>query len=100
MIRLLYRFIEPSGGCILINGQDICAVDLDSLRKAIAIVPQESVLFHNTIGYNINYGDLSKSNEDVVVAAQMAEIHNSINRWPKQYDTQVNIILVLNGIHF
>lgn len=89
MIRLLYRFIEPSSGSILINGQDICAVDLTSLRKAIAIVPQESVLFHNTIGYNINYGDLSKSREEVVMAARMAEIHNSIDRWPKQYETQV-----------
>lgn len=90
MIRLLYRFIEPQSGKILINGQDISAVDLHSLRKKIAIVPQDSVLFHNTIGYNINYGDLSKSQHDVVSAARMAEIHESINRWPKQYETQVN----------
>lgn len=89
MIRLLYRFIEPKSGKIFINGQDIGAVDLLSLRKEIAIVPQDSVLFHNTIGYNINYGDISKSHEQVVLAARMAEIHDSINRWPHQYDTQV-----------
>ncbi|XP_058460836.1 iron-sulfur clusters transporter ABCB7, mitochondrial isoform X2 [Malaya genurostris] len=89
MVRLLYRFFEPTSGQILINGQDIREVDLLSLRKAIAIVPQDSVLFHDTIRHNIHYGDLSKSREDMESAARMADLHDSINSWPKQYDTQV-----------
>lgn len=95
MIRLLYRFVEPTGGEITIGGQNIANVDLHSLRKSIAIVPQDSVLFHNTIGYNINYGSLKKNQQDVEEAAQMAEIHNSILSWPKKYDTEVCIIFKL-----
>ncbi|XP_037049568.1 ATP-binding cassette sub-family B member 7, mitochondrial isoform X2 [Bradysia coprophila] len=89
MIRLLYRFFEPQSGSILIGGQNINDVDIDSLRKSIAIVPQDSVLFHNTIKYNINYGNLSKSQADVEKAAKMADIHDSILNWPNGYDTQV-----------
>ncbi|XP_055608906.1 iron-sulfur clusters transporter ABCB7, mitochondrial isoform X2 [Uranotaenia lowii] len=89
MVRLLYRFFEPTSGEILINGQNIREVDLDSLRKAIAIVPQDSVLFHDTIRHNINYGDLSKQQPEVEEAARMADLHESIQSWPRQYDTQV-----------
>lgn len=89
MIRLLYRFFDPTSGEILIGNQNIKDVNLTSLRKAIAIVPQESVLFHDSIKYNINYGDLEKSAEDVKQAARMAELHDSIEQWPKGYDTQV-----------
>ncbi|EDS29700.1 ATP-binding cassette sub-family B member 7 [Culex quinquefasciatus] len=89
MVRLLYRFFEPTSGQILINGQNIREVELDSLRKAIAIVPQDSVLFHDTIRHNIHYGDLSKQQAEVEEAARMADLHGSILRWPKQYDTQV-----------
>ncbi|XP_037578117.1 iron-sulfur clusters transporter ABCB7, mitochondrial-like isoform X1 [Dermacentor silvarum] len=89
VIRLLYRFFDPSDGRILINGQDIKTVDLDSLRKAIAVVPQDAVLFYNTIEYNLHYGDFSRSLEDVRQAANMAELHDSIMAWPKQYATQV-----------
>lgn len=89
MIRLLYRFFDPTSGEILIGNQNIKEVNLGSLRKAIAIVPQESVLFHDTIRYNINYGNLEKTEEDVKHAARMAELHNSIEQWPKAYETQV-----------
>lgn len=89
MVRLLYRFFEPQNGSILIGGQNINDVDLESLRKSIAIVPQDSVLFHNTIKYNINYGNLAKSHADVENAAKMADIHDSILNWPNGYDTQV-----------
>lgn len=89
MIRLLYRFMEPTAGSIHIGGQNIADVDLYSLRRSIAIVPQDSVLFHNTIGYNINYGNLARSQADVEQAAKMAEIHESIVRWPNAYETQV-----------
>lgn len=89
MVRLLYRFFEPSSGSISIGNQLINDVDLDSLRKAIAIVPQECVLFNDTIEYNIQYGDLNRSRADVEEAARMAGLHDSIVKWPLQYDTQV-----------
>lgn len=89
MVRLLYRFFEPKNGRILIDGQDVRDVDLESLRRAISIVPQDSVLFHDTIKHNIRYGDLSASEEEVIKAAKMAEIHDSIVKWPNGYETQV-----------
>lgn len=89
MVRLLYRFFEPISGEIRIGGQNIKDVDMDSLRKAIAIVPQDSVLFHDTIRYNIHYGNLSKPQEDMEQAARMADLHEQILGWPNGYDTQV-----------
>ncbi|KAI3384341.1 hypothetical protein SNEBB_001584 [Seison nebaliae] len=90
IVRLLYRFYDPSNGKIFINGQDITRVDLNSLRKTISVVPQDCVLFHDTIYHNIHYGDLSKSMEDVIRVAKMANIHQSIvGHFPKQYDTMV-----------
>ncbi|CAN8017528.1 unnamed protein product, partial [Ixodes persulcatus] len=89
VIRLLYRFYDPDKGRILINGQDIRDVNLDSLRKVIAVVPQDAVLFHNTIEYNLHYGDFSRPIEDVQKAADMAELHDSIMAWPQRYETQV-----------
>ncbi|CRK95805.1 CLUMA_CG009260, isoform B [Clunio marinus] len=89
MVRLLYRFFEPTSGEIKISGQNIRDVDMDSLRKSIAIVPQDSVLFHDTIQHNIHYGDLSKSQEEMEQAARMADLHEQIIRWPNGYATQV-----------
>lgn len=89
LVRLLYRFYEPTNGRILIGDHDIRDVDLDSLRKSISIVPQDSVLFHDTIKHNLHYGDLNASEEAVVRAARMAELHDSIMTWPNQYETQV-----------
>ena len=89
MVRLLFRFFEPKSGEIHIAGQNIREVDLDSLRKAIAIVPQDSVLFHDTIRHNIHYGNLSKKKEEMENAARMAELHDSIVQWPNGYETQV-----------
>ncbi|XP_071440585.1 iron-sulfur clusters transporter ABCB7, mitochondrial isoform X2 [Hetaerina americana] len=89
IIRLLFRFYEPTSGKILIGNNDITSVNLESLRKSIAIVPQDSVLFHNTIFYNLNYGNLSKSKDEVYIASKMAELHDSVLHWPNGYDTQV-----------
>jgi ATP-binding cassette subfamily B (MDR/TAP) protein 7 len=89
MVRLLFRFFEPTSGDIYIAGQKISDVDLDSLRKSMAVVPQDAVLFHDTIRYNIHYGSLDKSQEDVEKAARMADIHDSILKWPNKYETQV-----------
>lgn len=63
---------------------------MESLRKNIAVVPQDSVLFHDTIYYNLHYGNLEKSKEDVYKAATLADLHTSVLQWPKGYDTQVN----------
>ncbi|KAG8235212.1 hypothetical protein J437_LFUL015900 [Ladona fulva] len=88
IIRLLFRFYEPQSGTITIGGQNINDVDLESLRRSIAIVPQDSVLFHNTIFYNLHYGNLAKGDEEVYKASKMADIHDSIMLWPKGYETQ------------
>jgi len=89
VVRLLYRFFKPDSGSINLGGYPIDAVSLDSLRKSISVVPQDSVLFHDTIRHNIGYGDLSAKEEDVIKAAELAELHDSILDWPKGYDTQV-----------
>jgi ATP-binding cassette subfamily B (MDR/TAP) protein 7 len=89
VVRLLYRFYEPTSGRILIGNQDIRDVELESLRRAISIVPQDSVLFHDTIKHNLHYGDLSATEEEVINSARMAEIHESIVKWPQGYETEV-----------
>uniref|UniRef100_T1JCD1 Iron-sulfur clusters transporter ABCB7, mitochondrial n=1 Tax=Strigamia maritima TaxID=126957 RepID=T1JCD1_STRMM len=89
IIRLLYRYFDPQYGRILIGGQDIRNVSLDSLRQAIAVVPQDAVLFHDTILYNLQYGDFKKTIEQVENVSKMAELHDSIVTWPKKYETQV-----------
>ncbi|KAH9635433.1 hypothetical protein HF086_015599 [Spodoptera exigua] len=89
MVRLLFRFFEPQSGTIKVAGQNIRDLDLASLRKAIAVVPQDCVLFHDTIFHNLHYGDLTKSEEHVYKASKMAELHESVQTWPKGYDTQV-----------
>jgi ATP-binding cassette subfamily B (MDR/TAP) protein 7 len=89
VVRLLYRFYEPTSGRILIGNQDIRDVELESLRRAISIVPQDSVLFHDTIKHNLHYGDLCATEEEVINSAKMAEIHDSIVKWPQGYETEV-----------
>ncbi|CAL7943275.1 unnamed protein product [Xylocopa violacea] len=89
LVRLLYRFFEPQSGAVYINGHNIQDIDLDTLRKSIAIVPQDTVLFHESIFYNLHYGNLCKSKENVFEAAKMANLHDSILKWPKGYDTPV-----------
>lgn len=89
IIRLLFRFFEPASGEILIGGKNIKDVDIDSLRKCMAVVPQDSVLFHDTIMYNLHYGDMSKSESEVIEASKLAELHNSVSKLPNGYSTQV-----------
>ncbi|XP_050392679.1 iron-sulfur clusters transporter ABCB7, mitochondrial isoform X3 [Patella vulgata] len=90
IVRLLYRFYDPDQGSISLNNQDILNVDINSLRKSIGVVPQDCVLFHDTVYHNIQYGNLHKSPEEVYQAARMAEIHDTINnRFPNKYNTQV-----------
>ncbi|XP_068225783.1 iron-sulfur clusters transporter ABCB7, mitochondrial, partial [Palaemon carinicauda] len=94
IVRLLYRFYEPKSGSVTINGQDISLVDLDSLRKSVAVVPQDCVLFHDTIEHNLHYGNLNADSRKVKDVAVLAEIHNSIESWPKGYETQVSVAYI------
>jgi ATP-binding cassette subfamily B protein len=87
--RLLFRFYDVQQGSLRINGQDIRNVTQSSLRAAIGIVPQDTVLFNDTIYYNIAYGRPDATHEAVIAAAQAAHIHEFIESLPHGYDTQV-----------
>jgi ATP-binding cassette subfamily B protein len=87
--RLLYRFYEADSGRILIDGQDIADVTQVSLRAAIGMVPQDTVLFNDTIRYNIRYGRPDATDAEVEEAARMAQIHDFVVSLPKGYDTMV-----------
>ena len=89
LARLLFRFYDVQSGKILIDGQNIQNVTQASLRKAIGIVPQDTVLFNDTIGYNIAYGNPSATIEEVQEAARAAQIDGFIKRLPEGYETQV-----------
>ncbi|MBU1305652.1 MAG: ABC transporter ATP-binding protein/permease [Alphaproteobacteria bacterium] len=87
--RLLYRFYDVTGGAITIDGQDLRSVTQESLRRSIGMVPQDTVLFNDTIGYNIEYGRPGASTEDVRAAAAMAQVGPFIETLPKGYETPV-----------
>jgi len=87
--RLLYRFYDVSAGRITIDGQDIGAVTQRSVRKMIGIVPQDTVLFNDTIRYNIRYGRWDASDAEVEEAARLAQIDDFIRRSPMGYETEV-----------
>jgi ATP-binding cassette, subfamily B, heavy metal transporter len=87
--RLLFRLYDISGGSIQIDGQDIRGVTQDSLRAAIGMVPQDTVLFNDTIRYNIRYGRWDASDAEVEQAAQLAQIDGFIRLAPRGYETQV-----------
>ncbi|XP_068182140.1 iron-sulfur clusters transporter ABCB7, mitochondrial isoform X2 [Antennarius striatus] len=89
IVRLLFRFYEPQQGKIFIAGKNIQDVSLDSLRKSLGVVPQDAVLFHNTIFYNLQYGNINATPEEVFQVARLAGIHDAILRMPHGYDTQV-----------
>ncbi len=87
--RILYRFYDIQGGRVTIDGQDIARVTQDSLRRAIGIVPQDTVLFNDSIRYNIAYGRPDASEAEIIAAARGAAIHDFILGLPDGYDTQV-----------
>jgi ATP-binding cassette subfamily B protein len=89
LARLFYRFYDVSGGRITIDDQDIRAVTQDSLRRAIGIVPQDTVLFNDTVGYNIGYGRTNASEAAIRQAAASAHIHAFIESTPLGYETKV-----------
>jgi ABC-type transport system involved in Fe-S cluster assembly fused permease/ATPase subunit len=87
--RLLFRFYDPISGEIKINNEDLKNINQESLRQKIGVVPQDTVLFNDTIYYNIAYGNPLASREDIINAAKVANIHNFIESIPDQYETLV-----------
>jgi ABC-type transport system involved in Fe-S cluster assembly fused permease/ATPase subunit len=89
LARLLYRFYDVQAGKVCINGHDVMGLTQDSLRRSIGIVPQDTVLFNDTVAYNIAYGKPEASHDEVIGAAQAARIHEFISSTPKGYETMV-----------
>ncbi|TPW33427.1 ABC transporter ATP-binding protein/permease [Martelella alba] len=87
--RLLFRFYDVTDGSISIDGQDLRAVTQESLRNTIGMVPQDTVLFNDTIGYNIRYGRTSATDEEVKAAAELAQIGAFLKQLPEGLETQV-----------
>ncbi len=87
--RLLFRFYDVSAGGVLLDGHDIRGLTQDSLRAAIGVVPQDTVLFNDTIRYNIAYGRLGATQAEVEHAAKLAQVHDFVLRLPDGYDTRV-----------
>ena len=87
--RLLFRFYDAQGGAIYLDEQDIKSVQQASLRQTIGIVPQDTVLFNDSIGFNIAYGKPGATQQEIEAAAKSAQIHDFISRLPKGYDTDV-----------
>lgn len=89
LFRLLHRFYDPTAGSVRIAGRDVREWDLASLRRPIAAVPQDVVLFNDTIEYNIEYGRPGAPREDIEAAARAAKLHDAIMGMPDGYATHV-----------
>lgn len=89
LIRLLFRLYEPDAGRVLLDGRPISEISLESLRHAIAVVPQDTVLFNDTIGHNIGFGKQGCTREEIEHAASLAHLHEFISSLPDKYDTVV-----------
>ncbi len=87
--RLMFRFYDVNGGAILIDGEDIRNFAQKSVRAQVGIVPQDTVLFNDTVYYNIHYGRISATQEEVYEAARLAQIHDFVMTLPAQYETRV-----------
>ena len=89
ILRLLYRFFECDSGTIEIDGQDIAKTTVKDLRSSIGVIPQDCVLFNDTIFNNIHYGNFDATEEEVYQAARDARIHDAIEKFPDKYETKV-----------
>ncbi|OGP85383.1 MAG: lipid A export permease/ATP-binding protein MsbA [Deltaproteobacteria bacterium RBG_16_58_17] len=89
LVNLIPRFYDVTEGAILIDGQDIRAVTVESLRGQIAIVTQQTILFNDTVRNNIAYGDIARTEEEIIAAAKAANAHDFIMRLPEGYDTLI-----------
>jgi ATP-binding cassette subfamily B protein/subfamily B ATP-binding cassette protein MsbA len=86
---LMARFYDITGGAIRIDGRDIHGITIESLRRQLGVVPQQPFLFQGTIAYNIAFGDLEASREEIIAAAKAANAHEFIERLPQGYDTEI-----------
>jgi len=89
IVRLLVRMLEPNSGRVLLDGQPIAGLSLDKLRHAIAVVPQDTVLFDDTLAYNIGFGKAGSTRAEIEAAAKLAHLHDFIMRLPERYETRV-----------
>lgn len=89
VFRLLFRFYEPTRGKILLDGQELNDIQLESLRREIGVVPQETPLFHSDILHNIRYGRLDATDEEVKEAARLANVSHTIESLPDKWQTKV-----------
>jgi len=89
IFRLLFRFYDLSGGTIRLDGQDVTEISIDSLRQQIGVVPQDTVLFNETIMYNLRYANPNARNEEIFAACKAASIHDKIMSFPDGYDSKV-----------
>ena len=89
LVRLLFRFYDATGGAVRVGGIDVRHLKQESLRRAVGIVPQETVLFHDTLGYNIRYGRPKASNEEVWAAIRAAQLDELVARLPEGLETRV-----------
>ncbi|EQK98286.1 transporter ATM1 [Ophiocordyceps sinensis CO18] len=89
LLRLLFRYYDVNDGRILIDDQDVRDVSLDSLRRAMGVVPQDTPLFNDTVEHNIRYGRIDATHDEVVAAAKRARVHATIERFPNGYGTKV-----------
>jgi ABC-type transport system involved in Fe-S cluster assembly fused permease/ATPase subunit len=89
IIRLLFRLYEPTAGRILADGKPISEMPLDLLRSAIAVVPQDTVLFNESIGYNIGFGRMGSAQAEIEQAAKVAHLHEFVSKLPEGYNTKV-----------
>ncbi|KAJ2899922.1 Iron-sulfur clusters transporter ATM1 [Zalerion maritima] len=89
LLRLLFRFYDAQSGSITIDGQDIRTVSLDSLRRSIGVVPQDTPLFNDTVEQNIRYGRIDATHDEIVAVAKRAKLHDTISSFPHGYQTRV-----------
>jgi ATP-binding cassette, subfamily B, heavy metal transporter len=89
IVRLLVRLFEPDAGSILLDDADISEMPVDFVRRSIAVVPQDTILFDDTIGYNIGFGKPGSSQAEIERAARLAHLHDLIQRMPQQYETRI-----------
>lgn len=89
LLRLLFRFYDAQQGRVLIDDQDIRQVQIDSLRRSIGVVPQDTPLFNDSVEHNIRYGEINAPHEKVIAAARRARIHDTIASWKEGYNTKV-----------
>lgn len=89
VFRLLYRFYDPTSGRIFIDDQDVRELQMESIRKYIGVVPQETSLFHADIMQNVRYGRMDASDDQVIAAAKKANVHETVMKLPDRYSTMV-----------